>query len=121
MQLHFHPSGHFLAFGTDTGGVGVLDVKFKQATTMKTRHTNVSKQLCRLASGLTLAQICSAVKFIPDRPNELVSGGYDSALLHFDFKQGTLLSRFDIGRTGNKSTNIHCHLTRADSRSRGTS
>ena len=34
--------------------------------------------------------------FIPDRPSELVSGGYDSALLHFDIGQGNILSRFDI-------------------------
>ena len=36
------------------------------------------------------------MKSIPDRPNELVSGGYDSALLHFDVAQGTILSRVDI-------------------------
>jgi len=40
--------------------------------------------------------ICGTVRFIPDRPSELVSGGYDSAILHFDFTQGTLLSRYDI-------------------------
>lgn len=42
-------------------------------------------------------QICSSVKFVPDRPAELVSGGYDSAILHFDYKQNALLSRQDIG------------------------
>lgn len=36
--------------------------------------------------------------FIPDRPSELVSGGYDSALLHHDFTQGGLLSRYDISQ-----------------------
>ena len=41
-------------------------------------------------------QICGTVKFIPDRPRELVSGGYDTAILHFDFLQGNLLSRRDI-------------------------
>lgn len=44
---------------------------------MKTQHTS----------------ICATASFVPDRPNEVVSGGYDSALLHFDFRQGTLLSR----------------------------
>ena len=27
----------------------------------------------------------------------VVSGGYDNHLLHFDFRQGVLLSRFDLG------------------------
>lgn len=45
---------------------------------------------------LTSCQISWAVKFIPDRPSEIVSGGYDCALLHFDFVQGSLLSRFDF-------------------------
>ena len=37
------------------------------------------------------------MKCIPDRPSEIVSGGYDSAILHFDIGQGSILSRFDIG------------------------
>ncbi|KAG6876465.1 hypothetical protein C0993_002855 [Termitomyces sp. T159_Od127] len=36
--------------------------------------------------------ICGCVKFIPDRPRELVSGGYDTALLHFDYYEGKPLS-----------------------------
>ncbi|CAK5277388.1 unnamed protein product [Mycena citricolor] len=43
-----------------------------------------------------LNEICGLVKFIPDRPREIVSGGYDSCLLHFDFVQGTVLSRREI-------------------------
>lgn len=35
--------------------------------------------------------------FIPNRPSELLSAGYDSALLHFDIVQGSILSRFDVG------------------------
>lgn len=42
------------------------------------------------------SSICGIVRFIPDRPREIVSGGYDSCLLHFDFQQGTVLSRRDI-------------------------
>ena len=41
--------------------------------------------------------MCGSVRFIPDRPSELVSGGYDYALLHFDFVQGSILSRDDLG------------------------
>ncbi|KAI0705861.1 WD40-repeat-containing domain protein [Cytidiella melzeri] len=69
-----------LAFSTDAGTVGVVDLPSCQIMRMKASHT----------------LICSSVKFIPDRPSEIVSGGYDSALIHFDFKQGSLSSRFDI-------------------------
>lgn len=40
--------------------------------------------------------VCGSVRFVPNRPGELVSGGYDSALLHFDVLQGKLLSRDDL-------------------------
>lgn len=47
--------------------------------------------------------ICGTVKFIPDRSSELVSGGYDSRLLHHDFHQRTVLSRFDLGTSAQSS------------------
>ncbi|KAG1842771.1 WD40-repeat-containing domain protein [Suillus subalutaceus] len=70
-----------LAFCLDSGTIGVVDLSTKQVSRMKTSHDN----------------ICGTVKFIPDRPSELVSGGYDSKLLHHDFHQKTVLSRFDLG------------------------
>ncbi|KAG1739398.1 WD40-repeat-containing domain protein [Suillus paluster] len=70
-----------LAFCLDSGTVGVIDLSTKKVTRMRTSHDN----------------ICGTVKFIPDRPSELVSGGYDSSLLHYDFHQRTVLSRFDLG------------------------
>ncbi|KAF7323190.1 hypothetical protein HMN09_00099500 [Mycena chlorophos] len=69
-----------LAFSTDSGTVGVVDLSTNAVSRMKTRHTS----------------ICGNVRFIPVRPRELLSAGYDSALLHFDFALGTILSRRDI-------------------------
>jgi WD40 repeat protein len=66
-----------LAFTMDSGGVGVVDLATKSVRRMKTQHNS----------------ICATVRFIPDRPSELISGGYDNTLLHFDFRQGTVLSR----------------------------
>ncbi|KAH9005105.1 WD40-repeat-containing domain protein [Lactarius hatsudake] len=66
-----------LAFTLDSGVVGVVDLLTNSVRRMKTQHTS----------------ICATASFIPDRPSEVVSGGYDSALLHFDFRQSTLLSR----------------------------
>jgi len=36
------------------------------------------------------------VRFVPNRPSEILSAGYDSTLLHFDIIQGSVLSRFDV-------------------------
>lgn len=66
-----------LAFSTDSGVVGVVDLTTKSVRRMKTQHNSV----------------CVTVRFIPDRPSELISGGYDSTLFHFDFGQGIVLSR----------------------------
>ncbi|TFK55066.1 hypothetical protein OE88DRAFT_1653702 [Heliocybe sulcata] len=79
-ELAVNRSATYLAFGTDAGSVGVVELASNRASRMRVRHEN----------------ICGNVSFIPDRPNELISGGYDSAVLHFDFQQGSLLSRFDI-------------------------
>ncbi|KAG0696916.1 WD40-repeat-containing domain protein [Suillus ampliporus] len=80
-ELSINQKNSQLAFCLDSGTVGVVDLSTKQVTRMKTSHDN----------------ICGTVKFIPDRPSELVSGGYDSSLLHHDFHQRTILSRFDLG------------------------
>ncbi|KAF9053018.1 WD40-repeat-containing domain protein [Panaeolus papilionaceus] len=66
-----------IAFSMDSGIVGVIDLATKAVSKMETKHES----------------ICGSVKFIPDRPRELVSGGYDMHLLHFDFAQGKALSR----------------------------
>jgi len=66
-----------LAFTMDSGVVGVMDLSDKIITKMEIKHDSV----------------CGSVKFVPDRPRELISGGYDTALLHFDYVQGKVLSR----------------------------
>ncbi|KAL6305311.1 WD40 repeat-like protein [Sparassis latifolia] len=79
-ELCLSDNGKYMAFASDAGSVGVVELSTKRISRMKSRHDS----------------ICGAVKFVPNRPSELVSGGYDSAVLHFDFSQGTLLSRYDI-------------------------
>lgn len=80
-ELSLNKKNSQLAFCLDSGTVGVVDLSTKQVTRMRTSHDN----------------ICGTVKFIPDRPSEIVSGGYDSSLLHHDFHQRTVSSRFDLG------------------------
>ncbi|KAF9227856.1 WD40 repeat-like protein [Gyrodon lividus] len=82
-ELSINAKGTQMAFCTDSGSVGIVDLATNEITRMRTCHDNV----------------CGTVRFIPDRPGELVSGGYDSAFLHFDFLQGSVLSRDDLGAT----------------------
>ena len=76
----------------------MVDLSNKKITRMKTTHSNVGRSYCKIDVMLIrFLQICSSVKFVPDRSSEIISGGYDSALIHFDYKQNVVLSRFDIG------------------------
>ncbi|OCB86785.1 WD40 repeat-like protein [Sanghuangporus baumii] len=72
----------YLACTTDTGGVYILDTSSSsvEVSKMKTSHESIAW----------------TASFIPDRPSELLTGGYDCALLLHDFKLRTLLARFDI-------------------------
>ncbi|CCM04721.1 uncharacterized protein FIBRA_06909 [Fibroporia radiculosa] len=79
-ELSVSDNQKHIAFGTDGGTVGVIELSTRKVTKMKAGHNN----------------ICGTVRFIPDRPSELVSGGYDSAVLQHDFVQNAMLSRFDI-------------------------
>jgi len=80
-EIALNANVSFLTFSSDSGAIGVIDLSSED----KVAYMRVSHQ-----------SICGTVSFIPDRPSELVSGGYDHALLHFDFKQRSLLSRYDI-------------------------
>ncbi|KAM6500292.1 WD40-repeat-containing domain protein [Amanita muscaria] len=69
-----------IAYSTDKGAVGVVDLSTREVSKMKREHTSV----------------CGCVKYIPNRPKELVSGGYDQKLFHFDSTNGNLLSERGI-------------------------
>jgi len=73
-------SPHHLAFSSDSGAIGVVDLSTLVVTMMKQKHTSVALPL----------------QFVPTRPTELISGGYDKTLLHFDCRTGTLLSHLDL-------------------------
>ncbi|KAF8136412.1 WD40-repeat-containing domain protein [Boletus edulis] len=79
-EFTINVKGTKMAFCTDSGSVGVVDLETNEVTRMKQSHNSV----------------CGSVRFIPGRPSELVSVGYDHALLHFDFMQRSMLSRDDL-------------------------
>ncbi|KLO13509.1 WD40 repeat-like protein [Schizopora paradoxa] len=72
-----------VAMTSDSGEVYVLDVSSGDVKEMRTKHSNIAWKAA----------------FIPKRINELVSGGYDCTLIHFDYRLGTLLSSFEIPPT----------------------
>jgi len=82
-ELALNSNMSHLAFTLDSGVVGVVDLSNNRVTKMQHRHKS----------------ICGSVKFIPDRPRELVSGGYDAFLYHFDILQRKALSRRQIDPT----------------------
>ncbi|KAL1721056.1 hypothetical protein EV715DRAFT_288601 [Schizophyllum commune] len=88
-ELALHPRGSHLAFCTDAGAVGVLDLESKdekmRIRRLKGRHANLA----------------STLHFVPHRPRELVSGGYDCALLLHDWEMGSVLGRGDVDATAN--------------------
>ncbi|KAJ1309518.1 hypothetical protein OPQ81_006292 [Rhizoctonia solani] len=73
-------SRDMIAYSCDSGAIGVYDIQTKKHRVMKAMHSS----------------ICGTVSFVPIRPREIVSGGYDSQLLHFDASTGSVLSRLDI-------------------------
>jgi hypothetical protein len=103
-----------LAFSCDSGLVGVIDISTKQVTKMRTLHTNVGLKVgAKFGSPsrrlIPIHKICGTVRFVPNRPSEILSTGYDSALLHFDIAQGSVLSRFDIGEEPTEQKELLIH------------
>ncbi|KAI6166955.1 WD40-repeat-containing domain protein [Pisolithus thermaeus] len=79
-ELTMSKNGDQAAFCLDSGVVGVINLCNNEVSRMRNGHDS----------------ICGSVRFVPNRPGELVTGGYDSALLHFDVLRGNLLSRDDL-------------------------
>ncbi|KAF9063815.1 hypothetical protein BDP27DRAFT_1334466 [Rhodocollybia butyracea] len=87
-EISLNSSNKHLAFSTDLGVVGVVDLSNMSIVRMKQKH----------------ASICGCVKFVPDRPRELVSAGYDETFLHFDFLEGTCISKHEISSSQTQTT-----------------
>lgn len=79
-ELTMNKNGSQVAFCLDSGVVGVINLCNNEVSRMRNGHGTV----------------CGSVRFVPNRPGELVSGGYNSTLLHFDILQSKLLSQDDL-------------------------
>ncbi|KAG8920239.1 hypothetical protein FRC01_000861 [Tulasnella sp. 417] len=90
-QISLDSTAAKLAFTSDSGVVGVVDLLSE----------NRDKRL--LDAGHT--SISNTVEFIPGWSTEVVSGGFDCKLQHFDLDSGTLLSSKTLGAAPSVSTN----------------
>ncbi len=80
-QVVLHEKENYLAACDDSGQVKVFSVQDRRVfKTMKNGHEN----------------ICSAVAFRPGKPWDLLSGGLDSKLIHWDFSKAKVLSSFNF-------------------------
>ncbi|KAF9532220.1 WD40-repeat-containing domain protein [Crepidotus variabilis] len=79
-ELALNGNKSHLAFTLDSGVIGIIALADCSIQKLTIKHDG----------------ICGSVGFIPDRPRELVSGGYDTYLIHQDFVQGKESSRRQI-------------------------
>eukprot|EP00041_Stephanoeca_diplocostata_P025612 m.674239 g.674239 ORF g.674239 m.674239 type:complete len:413 (+) comp22783_c0_seq48:89-1327(+) len=77
-EISVHHKGGYIAAADDSGAIRILDVS--RASGIKSYKTLRGKG--------SHTSICSTVKFRPQRPWELISGGLDSMILHWDFGRG---------------------------------
>ncbi|KAJ2929583.1 hypothetical protein H1R20_g7512, partial [Candolleomyces eurysporus] len=82
-KLSLNGNKSHLAFGLDSGIIGIIDLTSGSLTKLKQKHDS----------------ICSSVQFIGDRAKELVSAGYDTSVRHIDFTKDELLSEAKMDAT----------------------
>ncbi|KAG8746939.1 hypothetical protein FRC10_003110 [Ceratobasidium sp. 414] len=101
-------SKDMIAYSCDSGSVGVYDTQTRNRKLMKAMHSNV-----RIVAVSRLATVLLDISLMlvqPDmrlsRIRSVVSGGYDSQLIHFDAPLGSVLSRLDMSVPASTSSPI---------------
>ncbi|CAA0817801.1 Transducin/WD40 repeat-like superfamily protein [Striga hermonthica] len=81
-QIACHPRSSFLAAPDDAGDVKIIDIHQRCLyKTLRAGHTS----------------ICSSVQFLPWRSWEVITGGFDSKLVMWDFSKGRANKTIDFG------------------------
>jgi len=79
-EIALNEKENFLAAADDSNNIKVIDVASSKVFKTLRKHTN----------------ICSTVRFRPHRPWELLSGGYDSKLIQWDFGKSRAFCIMDM-------------------------
>lgn len=94
-QLQFDDKEQFLAACDDSGEIKIFSLSEKK----------VFKTLC-----FTHTNICSTVLFRPERPWEIISGGFDCRLIHWKFSTGKSLNQFNMQELHSISNDVSTYL-----------
>ena len=83
-QIILNEKEDFLASCDDSGNIKMINLLHKNVYKTLRKHTN----------------ICAAIAFRPKRPWDLLSGGYDQKLIHWDFARAKAVCNIDINEIG---------------------
>jgi len=83
-EITLNEKENFLAAAEDSNNIKVINLTDSKVFKTLRKHTN----------------ICSAVRFRPHRPWELISGGYDSKLIQWDFGKSRAYCIMDMQEMG---------------------
>lgn len=83
-EISLNEKENFLAAAEDSNNIKVINLTDSKVFKTLRKHTN----------------ICSAVRFRPHRPWELLSGGYDSKLIQWDFGKSRAYCIIDMQEMG---------------------
>ena len=93
-EITLNEKENFLAAAEDSNNVKVINLSDSKVFKTLRKHTN----------------ICSAVRFRPHRPWELLSGGYDSKLIQWDFGKSRAYCIMDMQEMGCVSDELDSYL-----------
>ncbi|KAL1663265.1 hypothetical protein GGF50DRAFT_89453 [Schizophyllum commune] len=94
--LSLLPRGTHLAFCTDAGAVGVLEIDSLLSTPIDSLLStpSASPKIRRFRG--RHSNLASTLHPVPHRPRELVSGGYDCQVVLHDWESGSVLGRGEV-------------------------
>ncbi|XP_021351299.1 WD repeat-containing protein 53-like [Mizuhopecten yessoensis] len=94
-QIVLDEKEKFLAACDDSGEIKILDIQEKRLyKTLRHKHTN----------------ICSSVCFRPRKPWEIITGGLDSKLIHWDFSRPKCLNQFNMQEMQNGNSDAEAYM-----------
>lgn len=93
-EITLNEKENFLAAADDSNNIKVINLTDSKVFKTLRKHTN----------------ICSAVRFRPHRPWELLSGGYDSKLIQWDFGKSRAYCIMDMQEMGCFPDELDCYL-----------
>ncbi|ELT92232.1 hypothetical protein CAPTEDRAFT_171404 [Capitella teleta] len=93
-QICLNEKEEFLSACDDSGVIRVINLVERKVQKTLRKHSN----------------ICATVCFRPKRPWELISGGYDSHLMQWDFSKGRSFCRINLEDYGHPPDNLDSYL-----------